>query len=94
MGCAVRATETHNATKRSIFAWWGYVFQAALKSPAGFVGADRAKVQERIIWIVGTIRDLAIWLHSPECKNFGWGTDRIESRQGFNRNDCRHFGPA
>jgi hypothetical protein len=60
MGCAVRATETHNATKRCIFAWWRYVFQAALKSQQGFVGADRAKVQERIIGIVGTIRDLAI----------------------------------
>jgi hypothetical protein len=26
----------------------------------GFVGADHAKIQERIIGIVGTIRDLAI----------------------------------
>jgi hypothetical protein len=53
MGCAVRATETHNATKRSIFAWWRCVFQAGPSNPQqGFVGADRAKVQRESLGLL------------------------------------------
>jgi hypothetical protein len=54
MGCAVRATETHNATKRSFFAWWRCVFQAGPSNPQqGFVGADRAKVQRESSGLLG-----------------------------------------
>jgi hypothetical protein len=61
MGCSVRATEMHNATKRGSFACWRCVSQAgALKSPAGFYLRRSCRGSKKIIGLVGTVRDLEL----------------------------------
>src|SRR5258708_10723514 len=68
-----RGHRTHNATKRNMILGGAAYGSWALKSPARLCRHEASQGSKKTR-IAGTIRGLAIWTLSPECKNLGWKT--------------------